>query len=854
MEGSRPGASSQLRSSSAGGLTARESIAASLELFQCCHPADDATIAWTDLEAALRQHLGNREADISRVLSLVAGGRGRPLAAPEGRLDFLSFWQGTDQFFSQDGGQTTGKLAAKPPRSGADMIWGMRRFRDGVLEISRQQKTPEVISSQALLSLLREIQSSSEDPRYWDEVMQAVPDEGGFGLSLLEVAEAVCQWLGDYLQNDDEDTEDASAASPPSRGGRSASPRFNLQAGNGDSPEAPPGQLRRRSRQEHPKSEGRFSLALSEAGGLTTSEIHRAQELLEVVDRVVSTSDDRAAQRAVERLQSSLEALGQLLKQKDRELVEMQRNYAGLVASKGQLEEELQQTHEFTEDIRETQRKLEEQRRRGDALEAELAELREHSAHQGAELQRLRDRGQEADQEKADQQRKDWHWRDKCDRLEQVANTAEGRAEWLKTELDRKESECKRLRRSLRALKAASRSFAGCAAEAEECAHELQRLGVAPSEELPKAAASQLTARRHTATGGSNAWAAPSDHLTQQLHLQQAQLQGLRATRDELLEVKETEAAEASGDEDADPRTIQAQRRCHFLTKQLKALLHHTQEVEQLLDTLRDGQLGSSPSPDVRRRLSIQKVQEEGTQVFNELSERLYTLEVQKADADNELRRLQARAVEQDGQLKTLLRRRDELLAEIASLRERHRDSGIAVSTEEGVALTGSGGGAASQGSGPGSAKFQIQVRKLGSVATGERSATSDTRSMISGSPAAAAGSDTSGFLVSPAVATPSSALMSSPKSLMLFAGVQKIVAGHKVLAQLEDLREPKTSKEKEHDAAPSAKTRDREAAKGHEDRKDQHRSSRRHHSSGTKERRREDREKPPKEETCEMQ
>ncbi|CAE7676273.1 ligA [Symbiodinium sp. CCMP2456] len=44
----------------------------------------------------------------------------------------------------------------------------------------------------------------------------------------------------------------------------------------------------------------------------------------------------------------------------------------------------------------------------------------------------------------------------------------------------------------------------------------------------------------------------------------------------------------------------------------------------------------------IRRRQSLQRVHEEGKRVFDELSEKLYTLEVQKADVDEEVGRLQA--------------------------------------------------------------------------------------------------------------------------------------------------------------------------------------------------------------------
>ncbi|CAE7810534.1 ligA [Symbiodinium sp. CCMP2592] len=59
--------------------------------------------------------------------------------------------------------------------------------------------------------------------------------------------------------------------------------------------------------------------------------------------------------------------------------------------------------------------------------------------------------------------------------------------------------------------------------------------------------------------------------------------------------------------------------------------------MEQLLDSQQVAEHGES-----RRRQSLQRVHEEGKRVFDELSEKLYTLEVQKADVDEEVGRLQA--------------------------------------------------------------------------------------------------------------------------------------------------------------------------------------------------------------------
>merc|ERR1712129_471537 len=78
--------------------------------------------------------------------------------------------------------------------------------------------------------------------------------------------------------------------------------------------------------------------------------------------------------------------------------------------------------------------------------------------------------------------------------------------------------------------------------------------------------------------------------------------------------------------------------------------------------------------------LSIKKVQDGSTAVFNELSERLYTLEVQKADADQELQQLQSRLSEQDGDLHVLRQQSMELRQHCIELRAR-----LATATKDGL-------------------------------------------------------------------------------------------------------------------------------------------------------------------------
>jgi len=182
-------------------------------------------------------------------------------------------------------------------------------------------------------------------------------------------------------------------------------------------------------------------------------------------------------------------------------------------------------------------------------------------------------------------------------------------------------------------------------------------------------------------------------------------------------------------------------------------LLRHTHEVEQLLDNLHDARLGGGPSPDVARRLSIQHVQEEDQAVFNELSQRLYTLEVQKADADHELRQLQTKSAEQDRQLKAGKQRRELLLAELGAARQASGQEVICTKPE---------------------VMPDVQAAAKAEFYMGtDTSATSDTRSVASGPPGAG-NMDGCSFL------TPvQGVLRTSPKGDIQSA-VKKVVAVHR--------------------------------------------------------------------------
>jgi len=110
---------------------------------------------------------------------------------------------------------------------------------------------------------------------------------------------------------------------------------------------------------------------------------------------------------------------------------------------------------------------------------------------------------------------------------------------------------------------------------------------------------------------------------------------------------------------------MQVERRNAFLNLQLKTVLRHMQEVEELLDKSLAGELeGGSGSATEKRQLSVKRMQEEGASKFDELSDQLYTIQVQKSEVKEELRRQQAHLSEQSEQLAHARKRCKELLGQ----------------------------------------------------------------------------------------------------------------------------------------------------------------------------------------------
>lgn len=728
-------------------LGGTEAVAAALQLYDLCSPAEDATISRDNMEKVLQRHMG-RDSDVAAVLRLASDG-----ADDRSRLDpidFLSYWQGIDHFFAEAGGWP------KPGSLEGDMISGMRRFRDGVLEIWRGQSLEGHISSDRLLELLKEIRAQARDPQYWDDVMQAVPVDGS-SLTLPEVAEAVCIWVRDCLKEgeggessqagedgdeDDEDEEeeelrlqladedDAVPTDSLELQTGSKSPRCQERRNTGwlqaaPSPAIPDNlgcQLRRASTFNlgprspapspsfltpqafsAPASGGRrgmnsfFRRGSDESCGKRDplAEIQRASELVELVSQSLHL-DGEVVNQALSRLTSLLSGLGQSVQILQDDVTTLRKDSQTLRKRRSEAEGEISRAQEAFEEARMVAEERDEAHRRANALELEVEELKEHYSSAAQELERFKKQSEEAEQERLKTHRRDLQWRDRCEQLEQAAESAEGQAKWMRAEIERQKAklkslqsttvvavsdqeEVKELRAELQAARASLRSFQGSAAESDECAAELWRQqldGPAASEMLhAKSSSEPSRSRSQPRFRRSSAFALPQEPqqaastvvaLKGKVQMQQAEIAQLRQTRDTLVAAggcrRKISGDIGSDDSSLSPRHCQAQNRCCFLEEQLQALVTYAQELEGLLDTTRDAQLGAAaPCPDVRRRLSVQKIQEEGMAVFNEMSENLYTLQVQKNDADQELERLHNRVVEQDGQLKDAMKQLEEL-------------------------------------------------------------------------------------------------------------------------------------------------------------------------------------------------
>jgi len=543
--------------------------------------------------------------------------------------------------------------------------------------------------------------------------------------------------------------------------------------------------------------------------GSGASDIQRAQELAELLARKIDPGK-ADAHRAITKLITALEHVQRTMHCQESEMSRLCQSNAQLSQRRAQLEEDLSRAHELYEDVQEIKNQREDHRRRADALERELDGLKEHYSSSSQVLGKLEAETFEVQRQLTENQRRDLQWQNRCKQLEHAADNAEGQAKWMRSKLDSQaqqiaeaqasesaaRAELAKLRRGMRAAASAARSHVAYALESEEAAFILQQqaLSARSSESVipgcPAGAVGSTAIPSTSSSTGRDAATVSSAHQAQTAQapqvqlavkapalrhtretqtppapsaqlaanapeLRQDELRQLRTLRDELLQIQSV-SAQSIRDSDASPRRMQVERRNAFLNLQLKTVLRHVQEVEELLDKSLAGELeGRAGSAKEKRQLSVKRMQEEGASKFDELSDQLYTIEVQKSEVEEELRRRQAHLSEQSEQLAHARKRCKELLEQRG-----------AVSLGE---------------SRPGPTRSLSQKVVEGpKQACGRSSATSVTLSTASGAQggtvaSTATGSDVDWFLTS---GPPPGNLQCSPKR-PLVQGVNKVVRVH---------------------------------------------------------------------------
>lgn len=904
------GSSPQTVSDEAQGV---ESIAAALQLFDLCKPAEgDAVIALSELENVLQQHVGATH-DVQAILKPLRG-TGGDSTVGGGMVDFLSYWQCMDKFFLEASAGKPSALTRAALNEGsdgkADTIRGMRRFRDGALEIRRAQASDEAISCVELKALLAEIKDHSDDPPYWEEVMEAVPMDGG--LSVIEVAEAVVVWLRDVVNDDDgenaggEELEEATLpdpldaargrnSMPGSNRSRSESPRFSLKTElrrEGLLGSAPVfGSVTPPITPSPVGGGGSFSfrsslLPMDTSRGFRGSviapgtEINRAQELTEVLTKILEDSANVTAQHALQKLCILQDSISNQLQQQESELKDLRTQNENLESRCHSMEEELRNANELQDDSADQAQLVDDYRRKNENLEQDIAELREHLDVTTQELNLLRLKVEDAERDRAEAKKREWNHTERMDRVQEAEEKAQGQVQWLTKEVEAKiaeleqaviarkksealardqENKLSALHEELAASKkhrdslvlTASTSVSDADAEKEVASLQKQLAASKSREEELKLALSSLeqTNKQESATREerraieedflreksqlqqelkaaeareaklilqeslskqavqdaqeqqwrcqdelANSRAREEDlksksklledkladstngadvqtnylrtqvsELEAKVQLQQEQLTKLRSLRDELMAVKEEVPSVAEDEEPRSPRATMVYRQCSYMAEQLKIITRYCQEAERVYDTYPATASGSAPS-ESRRRHSIQRIQEEGSRVFKELSERLYTLEVQKADADEEIRRLQDKLSELERKLRNTDKANHDLMVELGRSRERERGH-LMKQRSSASASASAMSGASSMDGGRGLSLGGVNKAFTATSATSDTHSVGSGQSQGGGRKAGSSSSDPGGFLSGPNRAAAD--LRTSPKGLL---------------------------------------------------------------------------------------
>lgn len=178
------------------GATGLDTINPTLRLFEICSPTEESVVQRAALEKSLRRHISEEAAQ--RVLELVDDVERRSGMASTANqaslVQYITYWYALDEFFDEMGASPQPLEASD---SAVDRVQCMRRFRDGVLELSSQDANGRV-SSDTLFALLLEVREEALDKRYWDEIMMAIPPASDVDYAVRDISKAMHKWLKDF--------------------------------------------------------------------------------------------------------------------------------------------------------------------------------------------------------------------------------------------------------------------------------------------------------------------------------------------------------------------------------------------------------------------------------------------------------------------------------------------------------------------------------------------------------------------------------------------------------------------------------------------------------------------------------
>jgi len=539
-----------------GACTASGTIRALLVVFELSSPSEeDCAVSSSNLEKVLQRQLCSDSEDNSNTIVEILSSASTCSRTEDGRIDFFSYWQSMDMFFNERGLFSQADWQSHHP----DVFGAARQLRDYVLAtyngaVSQESPIPE------LLTVV--LEGCIDDECRRQDLVYAFQDHG---MTLPQLGGMIYACLKKYYeasQGDDItlwDLEDRGApqgGTSPARGRDSIASTPSLASPAQDS--------RRRG----------SSLASD------SDEAHSIHELAEIVERSLNQKD-KVAQKAIARIVQQFESLSLKNKQQQDLIYSMEADVTLLEKERCDLQAELLQAREVGEDAEEWKRECDRQRQRAAAFEKQLAETEEQNNSACQSLKRLELEHRETSRDHADCQRRYTQLREYCDRLELSSTTSEEKMKELELAAQHAERRSVQLTNELDKL-----SFHS------NLAKVLQRRSsqLASVEEKPTDSESTDSRGKDTPTparegpGDTSSMSASSNGidemkadssevcmLKQQLAVQQAQLQSLRAVRNDIFNAQDSWSSE--------------QNHSKLLVTQLRAMMQHTQKLESLLDS-----------------------------------------------------------------------------------------------------------------------------------------------------------------------------------------------------------------------------------------------------------------------------